>query len=219
MGVVILQIGAVGLYKMIGSQQRAVSNLEDLRQISAIQRKVAEKMHCAQTLRYTTANIGSALACGAEYELKSKNGKKLHFGKGRNTWDVKGKCEDGELLIFIKSGPKRRKQFRQAWQETEYGKDIFRGASEFCKNYFSADEDKQVTWEMGGFYVVTQFDKICKHPNFLTNDCSCRSGYEPYFLIDFIDKDCETDFFIEGGFPKSDGQECGAEQYGCLRFF
>ena len=131
------------------------------------------------------------------------------FGKGKDAWQVVGYCDGNELLFKVLSGPKRRNQ-KQAWSKTKYGKDIFTGTSEFCREFF--DPDVPLNWILGGYF--TEYVKGgCEHPNMVTSGCSCPTGFQKFRTLDFVDEGCQADFFDQNFSPK-----CGAIQYSCLKF-
>lgn len=213
MGIAILGIGSVGLMRFMSSQVTTVSNLETIREISAIKRKIARKMHCANTLNFSFSASGSSLSCSAYASAnlvpKTKEGKNMVFGVGTSAWNVVGNCDGDELIFKVTGGPKRNKK-AQNWSSTKYGKDLFIGSSEFCKEYF--DPDTPLKYLIGGYYAE-YVNGGCRHPNSLTGGCSCPSDYKSYKTLDFIDVGCQTDFFDQKFLP-----QCGAIQYSCLKF-
>lgn len=212
MGVAVMGIGSVGVMKFMGSQVEAVSNLETLKEISAIKRKIARKMNCAQTLNYVYG--APTLSCAAfstpSLSIKTDDGKTMALGGtgGASAWNVKAKCESDELIVQILSGPKRRGDLK-AWKNTKYGKDLFLGQSEFCKEFF--DPNTPLNWHIGGYY--TSYVKGgCRHANKITKSCSCPPKYGSFKILDFYDKECATDFFDQNFIPV-----CGAIQNVCLK--
>ena len=213
MGVGILSIGSVGLLRFQSSQVSSVSNLETIREISAFQRKIARKMNCAKTLNYAYSAASAKLSCSAYANKnlipKTEEGKEMVFGVGSSAWGVVGNCDGNELIFKVNKGPKRRKNF-QNWSSTKYGKDLFMGTSEFCKEFF--DPDTPLQYQVGGYYV--EYVKGgCRHENFLSGGCSCEKSYKSNRTLDFYDKECATDFFDEDFKP-----ECGAYQFSCFKF-
>lgn len=222
---VIMGAGLLGVLALAASRNflfelKKVDHIGQRQELTAVMRNITEGMDCAGTLGIDISKSPPGKAVCSKYKgLKPKavNGKDLSFGD----WDIRADCAGDELVFFIQSGPKDNLRGK-SWSDSTNKKDIFQGASDFCRSFFS--QDVPFTWKLAGMYTQNMYwlktSMECRYPNSLTGTCSCPTGFRPQVIYDFSNPGCNNNYYRDeanGGVADKISRGCGILQFLCVR--
>lgn len=217
----LLGLMALSFSRSFSNDLKKVDHVGQRQELAAVMRNLSEGMDCASTLGVVISNAPpTKLTCSAYKNLKPKraSGAELSFGD----WQVQGDCVNDELIFRLAGGPKDKLTGKN-WAADSAGnqKDIFKGASEFCRSFFS--DDVPFTWKLAGMYTQNKFwvgtASECRYPNSVTGRCNCPQGYRPESMYDFINQGCANGYYQDdaGGPGDKSARGCGIVQYLCVR--
>ena len=222
---VIMGAGLLGVMALATSRNflfelKKVDHIGQRQELAAVMRNITEGMDCAATLGIDISKAPPAKAICSQFKgLKPKgvNGVELTFGD----WDIRADCVQDELIFMIQNGPQDKLR-GGSWADLKGKKDMFQGAADFCRSFFS--QDIPFTWKLAGMYTQNMYwlntPMECRYPNALTGACNCPSGFRPQVIYDFSNPSCNNNYYRDeanGGGADKISRGCGILQYLCVR--
>ena len=160
------------LTKVVSNSQKSVKATLNMDDLNGIRQTLRSSLSCEATLG---AALPSTVPCAGPYTLRRADGSVLptQFGSPA-TWEIRNKCDSNKLLIEVhRIGKTGTGMSNQTLIRTDWF-DLFNGAGELCRPYFSG-----ATCPAGQMYIgMAGSVPVCGNAPKIWTAAFCGTGGE-----------------------------------------